>query len=89
MFLYYKVVNCITNATSAITLSEQTIYSSFLQPVSKTGKAKVFQDLCPGKEMDRLYREIEGNYVTTEPNFARQCGAAQCVSKDQIHKTTH
>ena len=52
-------------------------------------KAKVFQDLCPGKEMDRIYRETEGNYVTTEPNFARQCGAAQCVSKDQIHKTTH
>ena len=78
MFLYYKVANYITNATSAITLSEQTIYSSFLQPVSKTKKAKVFQDQCPGKEMDSLYREIEGTYVTTEPNSARQRGAAVC-----------
>ena len=65
MFLYYKVSNYITNATSAITLSEQTIYSSFLQPVSKTKKAKLFQDQCLGKEMHSLYKEIESNYVTT------------------------
>ena len=92
---YTKKVQ-ITRATPLLVLPvslqsfcEQKIYSSLWQLVSKTGKARVFRDQCPGKEMESFEGETEGNCVATGPNYPRQCSAALCVSKDQIHKATH